>query len=105
MRVEAANNFESSMQTIGVDDEMLQRQFHGQLEDHWRGVTARIEARQTQLTASRLDQDMPIDNKLTLLEQELTELQLALNDMHGIIKSDDELNLYIERLQVNLVLY
>lgn len=57
---------------------------------------------QNSATANLSAQDVPFNEKLKLLEDELNELNDTVDDLHGIIKTDEELNLYIERLQVSL---
>lgn len=42
-----------------------------------------------------------LEDKLGRLERELVELATLLKDMHGVMKTEDELHLYIERLQVS----
>ena len=37
------------------------------------------------------------------MRKELNELNDTVDDLHGIIKTDEELNLYIERIQVILI--
>ena len=55
---------------------------------------------QSSATANLSAQDVPVNDKLKLLEDELNELNDTVDDLHGIIKNDEELNLYIERLQI-----
>ncbi|KAJ9575112.1 hypothetical protein L9F63_007773, partial [Diploptera punctata] len=45
-------------------------------------------------------QDVPLNNKLSALEKELQEIKSTLDDIHDVIKYEDDLDLYIERLQV-----
>lgn len=79
---------------------MARRAAHSALDDRWRKVVARAEAIQEALTSDLKAQDVPVGNKLRLLERELEELRAALDDMHGVIKTQEELCLYVERLQV-----
>jgi len=100
IRNEAGTTFESAMRIIPVADEMLQRQFYGQLEDRWRGVEDKINRIQTSIIHSLSSQEVPFSDKLSLLEQELQEVKATISDIRGVIKSEEELNLYIKRLQV-----
>lgn len=97
---EAGSTFESAIRIIPVADEMLQRQFHAQLEDRWQGVASRINQIQMAIVQNLSSQEIPFSDKLSLLEQELQEVKATVGDIRGVIKNEEELNLYIERLQV-----
>lgn len=99
-RYETASNFEKSMIIIPVADEMLQRKFFGELQDHWQNVSAQINSYQTAITDNISSSDIPVNDKLALLEKELEELKICIENLHGVIKNEEELNLYIERLQL-----
>jgi nesprin-1 len=100
IRNEAGTTFESAMRIIPVADEMVQRQFYGQLEDRWRGVEDKINRIQTSIIHNLSSQEVPFSDKLALLEQELQEVKATISDLRGVIKNEEELNLYIKRLQV-----
>ncbi|KAF5292002.1 hypothetical protein FQA39_LY14119 [Lamprigera yunnana] len=101
-RLESANALEKSMEIIPVADEMLQRKFHSELQSHWQKVSKDINEIQTAITENISAPDMPIDEKLVMLEQELDELKAFIEGLGGVIKNEEELNLYIERLQIML---
>jgi len=88
------------MSVLPVSDEMALRAAHGALEGRYRDVVERADDLQTALTSDLTAENVPVSDKLALMERELQELQDALNDMHGVIKTPDELSLYLERLQV-----
>jgi nesprin-1 len=98
---EAGSFFESAIRIIPVADEMFQRQFYAQLEDRWQGVAGRINQIQTSIIQNLSTHDVPFSDKLSLLEQELQEVKATVGDIRGVIKNEEELNLYIERLQVS----
>lgn len=70
------------------------------LPSRWRKLEEKINEIQEAATATVSTKDIPVNNKLELLEDELNELTKALKDQSGIIKNEEELDLYIERLQV-----
>lgn len=88
------------MQVMPVADEMVQRKFHSELQDQWQKVSDRINTIQNAVLENISAPDVPINEKLQLLEQELMELQSDVDGLQGIIKTEEELTLYIERLQI-----
>lgn len=97
---EAASTFERAMAVVPVADEMLQRRFRAELQERWQKVASRINDIGSTVVENISAPDMPVFDKLALLEAELQELRVVVDDLHGIIKNEEELSLYIERLQV-----
>jgi len=100
MRNEADNCFEQALRIIPLSDEMLQRQFHYELQDRWNEVTDKINEIQKDVTSSISSEEISSNEKLKLLEKELNELRITINSFHGVLKTEEELDLYIERLTV-----
>ena len=98
---EAANTFETAIKIIPVADEIVQRQLNAQLDERWKDVAGRINSIQDSLMQHISSQDVPFNNKISLLEKELQEIKATIGDIHGVIKNEEELDLYIERLQVS----
>ncbi|XP_076391990.1 muscle-specific protein 300 kDa-like isoform X2 [Megachile rotundata] len=100
MREEANNSFEQALRIIPLSDEMLQRQFHREVQDRWDDVSHRINEIQEQVTRNISSEDISSNEKLKLLERELNELRMTIDGFHGVLKTEEELDLYIERLTV-----
>lgn len=96
----ATNALERSLQIVPVSDEMLQRKLHSDLQKNWNDISNQINQIQSQIIDSISATDVPVNDKLNLLEQELQDLKTDLDNLHGMIKTEEELNLYIERLQI-----
>lgn len=99
-RKQVANSLDRSIEILPIRDELLQRQFHQQLEERWANITKKMESIQNKIVNNLFDQDIPIDEKLDILRRELNEVQLLTNSVKTIIKNEDELNIYLERMQV-----
>lgn len=99
IRLEATNTLDKSLQVVAVQDEMVQRKFHADLLDQWQKFTDRVNSLQNTVIGNISAPDAPICRKFNILEQELLELSAMLESLQGIIKTEEELNLYIERLQ------
>lgn len=100
VRKQIANLLEKSIEILPIRDELLQRQFHQQLNERWINITKKIELVQNLIVSNLFDETIPIDEKLDILRCELNEVQLLTTSMKGVIKNEDELNIYIERMQV-----
>lgn len=88
------------MDMVPVADEMLQRQFRSELQERWKEVTTKINDINLAVIDNISTPDIPVNEKLIILEAELQEMKIVVQDLHGIIKNEEELNLYIERLQI-----
>ncbi|KAK6640340.1 hypothetical protein RUM44_012027 [Polyplax serrata] len=100
LRDEMGNNFEKAVQLLPIADEMTQRQILGKLENRWKKLEKEMKGIQDSVTATLSAEGVPVNEKLKLLEDELNELNDTVDDLHGIIKTSEELNLYIGRLQI-----
>ena len=100
MRNEANNCFEQALRIVPLSDEMLQRQFRGQLQERWNEMTERINEIQTAVRNNISSEDVPPNEKLNLLERELNELRITIEGFHGVLKTEEELELYVERLSI-----
>ncbi|CAG4949521.1 unnamed protein product [Colias eurytheme] len=100
LKNECSIQFEKALEILPISDEMVQRQFFSKVEDKWRDLSNRINNIHTTAIQNISDRDVTSGEKLNILEDEIRELRGALEGLKGVIKSEDELNLYIERLQV-----
>lgn len=87
----ARDNFENAMRVFPVSDEVLQRQLYSQLEDRW-----------NKLIACMSEQSPSFDSNLdfTQFEYELDQLQTMFVNPRGVIKTEEELCIYIQTLRV-----
>ncbi|XP_057659193.1 muscle-specific protein 300 kDa-like [Diorhabda carinulata] len=102
-RLNAGNALDKSLQIVPISDEMYQRANNSELNALWQKVSKKI----AELEASILDTisapDIPVNEKLVFLEQELQDLNVDVDNLKGIIKTEEELSLYVERLQIMAV--
>lgn len=98
MRNEAENCFIQALRIIPLSDETLQRQYHDELQKRWNKISEKIDEIQNNITHSISSEDISSKEKLALFEKELNELRMAINSFHGVLKTEEELELYIERL-------
>lgn len=99
-RKQIGNSLEKSIEILPIRDELLQRQFHQQLEERWANITKKIEFIQNSIVSNLFDQDIPIQEKLNFLREELNEVQSLTTSVRTVIKSEEELNVYLERMEV-----
>lgn len=99
-RKEIGNSLERSIEILPIRDELLQRQFHQQLEERWKNITKKIEFIQNSIVSNMFDQDIPIQEKLVILREELNEVQLLTTSIKTVIKNEEELNVYLERMEI-----
>ncbi|XP_014611314.1 PREDICTED: uncharacterized protein LOC106790722 [Polistes canadensis] len=100
MRNEADKCFDQALKIIPLSDEILQRQLYSELQYRWKGVTEKINDIQSEITRNISSEDVSSNERLKILERELNELRMCLDDLHGVLKTEEELDLYIERLTV-----
>lgn len=100
MRNEANICFEESLRIIPLSDEMLQRQYQGELEERWHVISNKIKTIQKLAIDTLSCENIPVNEKLELLERELNELRKTIDSFHGVLKTEDELELYVERLTI-----
>lgn len=100
MRNEADHCFEQALRIVPLSDEILQRQFHEQMQKRWNNVTDKMKRIQDSIRSTMSSDDVPVNEKLNILERELHELRLIIDEFHGVMKTEEELELYVERLSV-----
>ncbi|XP_066252950.1 muscle-specific protein 300 kDa isoform X4 [Euwallacea similis] len=99
-RQNSSKHLEKSLQIVPISDEMIQRKFHSELQTEWGKVSERINEIQSSIMGTISATDVSVNEKLALLEQELQELKQDVDTLGGVIKTEEELSLYIERLQI-----
>ncbi|KAK0098783.1 hypothetical protein PV326_003124, partial [Microctonus aethiopoides] len=100
MHNDANNCFEQALRIVPLSDEMLQRRFNGELQDRWDNVAKKINSIQKTVADTISSENTPVDEKLRLLESELNELRWTIDGFHGVLKTEEELDLYVKRLSV-----
>ncbi|XP_044755157.1 uncharacterized protein LOC123314106 [Coccinella septempunctata] len=97
------NAFETSMTVIPIADEMSQRNSHSFLLDKWNNVSSRISNIEEHIMKTISAPHVPVNKKLAIIEEELEDLKSAVEQQQGVMKCEEELNLYIERLQIRSI--
>ncbi|XP_076549070.1 muscle-specific protein 300 kDa-like isoform X2 [Osmia lignaria lignaria] len=102
MKLKAHESFVDALRIIDCRDDILQRDLYRQFEDVWFDVTAHIKYIEEQLKQNIYPKDISPSEELKLLERRLNELRMTMDGFHGVLKTEEELDLYIERLAVLL---
>uniref|UniRef100_A0A1B0DC93 KASH domain-containing protein n=1 Tax=Phlebotomus papatasi TaxID=29031 RepID=A0A1B0DC93_PHLPP len=97
---DASGNLSRALEVVPIADELLQKEFHERLESKWMSVEDKIQKIQKSIVDSMSASNVPTNEKLQLLQKELEELEKSMAGIKGIIKNQDELQLYIERMQI-----
>lgn len=100
IKKDAETEFENAITIIPVADEMVQREYNQQLDERWNILSDKINEIQSSIIDSISSKDVPINEKIVLLEKELDELNHTISGIKGIIKNEEDLTLYIERVQI-----
>ena len=93
---------DKSFQIFPVADEMVQRQFHGDMQYRWDLMTQKVNQISEEVKNSVTSDELPWNERLDILDRELNELRSSLNSFHGVLKTEEELELYVQRLSVLL---
>ncbi|XP_059468676.1 muscle-specific protein 300 kDa-like [Neocloeon triangulifer] len=98
---EAAAQMNQAFVSLHVADEMLQRQFQGQLEDRWQVIAEKISTIQGKIRHN-LSLDNSVLDKIELMETELKDVHTSMNELTQKIQTEEDILLYIQRLQILL---
>lgn len=102
MREKAHDSFIEALGIIDCRDDSMQRDFYRQFQENWLDVTASIKYIEEQLKQNIFRKDISSTENLKLLERQLNELRMTMDGFHGVLKTEEELDLYIGRLAVLL---
>uniref|UniRef100_A0A8D8BCI2 Nesprin-1 n=2 Tax=Culex pipiens TaxID=7175 RepID=A0A8D8BCI2_CULPI len=96
----ACDSFDRALSTVNVSDEPLQRQLHGQLLENWLDVSSTISQIQNNISESMKTDSTTVRDKIAFIEQELQEITTLFNNTKGVLKSQEDLYAYIEKIQM-----
>lgn len=99
-RINASSALDKSLQIVPISDEMYQRANNSELNAQWHRISKQIHDLEASILDTISAPDVPVNEKLLFLEQELQDLNTDVNNLKGIIKTEEELSLYVERLQI-----
>ncbi|XP_058454306.1 muscle-specific protein 300 kDa isoform X9 [Malaya genurostris] len=94
------DSFDHALSTIAIGDEQLQRQLHSQLLENWMNVSHDLSNKQQQIFESMKTDATPQKGKIAFIEQELQDIAGVFNNTKGVLKCQEDLYLYIEKLQM-----
>lgn len=100
IRKQIGQYLERSIEIIPIRDELLQRQFNQQLEERWDNLTKKIEIVQNTIVDNLFDEDKSIDERVQVVRRELDEVEILTSSIKPVIKNEEELNVYTERMEV-----
>lgn len=94
----SCNSLDNALTTISIADEELQRQLHNQLVDSWITVATRIIDMQNHVYNSIKTSSTTSTDKITFIENELRDINSTFKDLKGVLKSSEDLCLYLEKI-------
>ncbi|XP_062549342.1 muscle-specific protein 300 kDa-like isoform X2 [Armigeres subalbatus] len=96
----ACSSLDDALATINITDEDLQRQLFGQLLENWSSTSNKIMDIQNHIYDSIKTTNTSSNDKITFIEKELRDINSTFNTLKGVLKSSEELYLYIEKMQM-----
>lgn len=91
------------MSTLPVSDEKSRRDSMAQLNNRWAEVDKlMLEAETGLYTSLQPGVETTRAQHIVLLEKRLEEIDSALSAMHGVIQTEDQLHLYLGKIQVGI---
>lgn len=89
------------MKTLKLTDTEAQREIFEAFEEEWKNFSRAMNTLQRKVTEKFIDLEIPLDQKLQSIEEELNELCTAFSDIRDNVENEEQFQLYLNRIQVS----